>query len=129
MTSQHDIETGISLFNKMRIKFDALVKQQPHTKLIVKQINDLAKKIAEQEKKLNEWCVEFDNKIKPLQKIPECEDADKIFVTKIPKQLKDHSKYIKEMEGFIQKEKYRVVTLDKQKGYLVDVYSFYSKKV
>lgn len=129
MTSQHDIEIGIQKANKLRFDFDELMKQVPHTKLQIKRVNDLASKIKAQEDKLTKWCNEFDKRIKPLEKIPECENADKIFVARIPKQLKDHSKYLKEMEGFIKKEKYRVVTLDKQSGYLIDVYSFYSKKV
>lgn len=125
MTSQYDIESGISKMNKLRYDFGELDSKKDKSKLDKKKCIKLAKELSQMEFKVGGWCEKFDMAIKPLQSMPECIRPDKIFVARIPKQEKDHLKYLKQYEQFILEENYNVNCIDKQTGYLIDVYSFF----
>jgi hypothetical protein len=124
MTSQYDIEESIVKVNKLIREHDALIEMKADKKVITKS----TKKIMELNEKLGKWCTDFDSKIKPLHSIPECENPDKIFVIRIPSQEKDHQKHLDDYSKFVTKEKFKIITIDKQKGYLHIIYSFYTVK-
>ena len=74
----------------------------------------------------------MDDKIKPL---PPKKGTDFVFFIKIPLAiiLESDGGYprdkIQEFSGFIEKEGYEVIGMDKQRGYTVDCYSFFCKLI
>ena len=124
MTSQYDIEESIVKVNKLIKEHDNLIAIKADKKAISKS----TKKIMELNQKLGKWCTAFDLKIKPFNSTEQCENPDKIYVLRIPNSEKDHPKHLKEYGPFIEKEKFKVITMEKQKGYLHTVYSFYTVK-
>lgn len=124
MTSQYDIEESIKKVNVLIREHDRLIELKADKKALTKS----TKKIMELNKKLGKWCTSFDLKIKPFNSTEQCEHPDKIYVLRIPVHEKDHQKHLKEYETFIAKEKFKVITIENQKGYLHKVYSFYCVK-
>ena len=124
MTSQYDIEESIKKVNVLIREHDRLIELKADKKALKKS----TQKIMELNKKLGKWCTSFDLRIKPFNSTEQCQKPDKIYVLRIPNSEKDHPKHLKEYEAFIVKEKFKMITIENQVGYLHRVYSFYCVK-
>lgn len=130
MTSQYDIERGISNLHRMNFDINKLKENTDPTKREEKVIKDKQKAFGALNIKLIDWCKEFDGKIKPLPALGICPNPDKIFVIRIPNNIKNKEtkEHIEKYNGFIKSENYTVQGMDLQKGYITNVYSFFCKK-
>ena len=131
MTSQYDIEIGIGNIQRMNFDLKELKKIVKPSKIQKKQIKAKEEAMHKLNVKLTNWCNVFDKTIKPLDSIAECDKPDKIFVVRIPKNVeaKVEKEYVDQYHDFIKEKNYKVNGMDKQTGYLTNIYSFFCTEI
>lgn len=130
MTSQYDIESGLSKLRRLDFDIKKLKENKTPTKLEKKQIRSKEDTFKNLNTKLTTWCNEFDKRIKSLEALEICPNPDKIFVMRVPKYVtkKKLKEYIEQYEGFIKTQSYKIEGMDKQTGYISNSYTFFCKK-
>lgn len=99
----------------------------PSLLIEMNKLNIIRNLLVDEEKKLEEMQNEFDSRINPLEQV-EGYGGRPLFRMKVPNNVEKQEEKVKEFGWFIADEGYDVISVDKQKGYLTTVYTFFVEK-
>lgn len=137
MVSQYKIESQIDLVNRLEKQFKIQTEkidnmnysdfENPELNIEMKRLTVIRDTLVGEEEKLKKMQEEFDSKITPLKQV-EGYDGKPLFRMIVPNYEQNPKDRIKEYGSFIVDKGYLVNSIDKQKGYVSTVYTFFVSK-
>lgn len=138
MVSQYKIESQIDLVNRLEKQFKIQTEkidnmnysdfENPELSIEMKRFTVIRDTLVREEEKLKKMQEEFDSKITPLKQV-EGYDGKPLFRMIVPNYEQNPKDRIKEYGSFIVDKGYLVNSIDKQKGYVSTVYTFFVSKI